>query len=460
VKLLPKSRRGRLALAGGLLAALAAYWYGFEYRPWEDHFRGRPTSWWDRELAREWDGPTRPEGQPGWRERLARYGLATPAPGSPARALRAGDPAAAPVLAGLLESQDRRTRGLAVEELTALGEAARPAVPALLRRLRDRDTNFRWEAFRALKAIDPEALPAAAPALTAWLGEGGDGPNELVRGWAVDALGEMGPEAREAAPFLLGVLDDRDSLILHETARRALRRIDPGALAAHDREAVPALTALLASPAPSDRQAAAIDLGLTGARAWPAVPALLRLLGDPDGSVRWAAREAAARIDPGALAAHERARPGPPAPAAALPPAAPPLPGGERALAVRLLKGPDTIAAVRQSRRAVVFLDSPISVDARPAGEKFLMGVLLLRQYHPGLGADAFWVEDGFAGGWCEEWLASLCGAGLSSQALLSGRGAVLWLEYGEAVRFRPGLQIRSGGEVARAARELWAEGQ
>src|SRR5262249_27785148 len=130
VKLLPRSRRGRTALAGGLVAALAfAVWCDW-YRPWEAHYLGRPTSWWDRE-AREWlnsaasAGPValwvrrRPD-TPLWREWLGRV---TGRPADTAinvdlreeMPLLRGDPAAVPVLAELLRDPDLKCRLIAAE---------------------------------------------------------------------------------------------------------------------------------------------------------------------------------------------------------------------------------------------------------------------------------------------------------------------------------------------------------
>src|SRR5262245_14005064 len=52
MRLLPRSRRGRAAVAVGLAALLAVYRYVFEYRPWEAHYRGRPMTWWAADILR------------------------------------------------------------------------------------------------------------------------------------------------------------------------------------------------------------------------------------------------------------------------------------------------------------------------------------------------------------------------------------------------------------------------
>src|SRR5207237_359059 len=71
VRLLPKTRRGRLALAGGLLAALVLAGWCYDYRPWEARYQGRPTSWWAGEIPRwvkgDGDGAGGPRnGPPCW----------------------------------------------------------------------------------------------------------------------------------------------------------------------------------------------------------------------------------------------------------------------------------------------------------------------------------------------------------------------------------------------------------
>src|SRR5262249_49237401 len=81
-----------------------------------------------------------------------------------ARAILKIDPEAhadaLPAVAGLLESPDNLLRGSVAGQLGRLGARARPAVPALLRRLADPDEFVRKDARVALQKIDPAALSA------------------------------------------------------------------------------------------------------------------------------------------------------------------------------------------------------------------------------------------------------------------------------------------------------------
>src|SRR4051812_12536267 len=119
MRLLPESRWTRAAGAVALAAllGLGAYWY----KPWEAHYRGRPTSWWAADILR-WEEESlnlfasvylsRPPSEiadwlawlTGNRE-LARHEDDLP--------LVKGDPAAVPVLTDLLKCPDAKVRYVA-----------------------------------------------------------------------------------------------------------------------------------------------------------------------------------------------------------------------------------------------------------------------------------------------------------------------------------------------------------
>src|SRR5262249_55497022 len=154
------------------------------YRPWEAHFLGRPTSWWDRALTRVCEGSS----QPAW---LAALGIHLPDPeprvptppeDDPYGYLSRGGPDAVPVLIGLLASRDPGNRMTAAPLLGDLGRGAgAAAVPPLLRALGDPDERVKVASFSALESTDPgAAVPVLARQLTS--------PAPAGRQWAADNL--------------------------------------------------------------------------------------------------------------------------------------------------------------------------------------------------------------------------------------------------------------------------------
>jgi hypothetical protein len=138
------------------LLALPGYWYVFEYRPWEAHYRGRPTSWWAEEIARAspWDGYV---DHPPWLSWVGQFGLPLPERHRPWFALAEGEADAVPVLAELL-ARDPRKHGLAIVYLGHLGAKARPAVPSILPLLKSPNSVMAGAALQAMRDIDPAAL--------------------------------------------------------------------------------------------------------------------------------------------------------------------------------------------------------------------------------------------------------------------------------------------------------------
>jgi HEAT repeat protein/lysophospholipase L1-like esterase len=215
---------------------------------------------------------------------------------------------AVPALVAALGDPSRVVRAAAAWALGDVGPAAAPAVPALRRLLQDEDPFMRAGAVFGLGAIGAGAR-AAAPAIVAklddpdervrWraadalakIGLGADSVDALVRlvcevrspgrGMAAEALGRLGPEAASAVPELIAATSDRRPEVRWR-AVWALGRIGPAA-----KPAVLALRIALADPDVRWRSAEA--LGGIGPSAVEAVPDLIALLRDPSSSVRWRA---------------------------------------------------------------------------------------------------------------------------------------------------------------------------
>jgi HEAT repeat protein len=153
----------------------------------------------------------------------------------------------------------RHLRAEAAEALGRIGPAARAAVPALIDALKDPEEPERHR--------DPEPSDRPAPVERA--------PARTVRDRAAEALGKIGPAAKDAVPALSRALNDPDKAV-GTRAAEALGRIGPAAKAA-----VPALLTAFKDDkrrAVGDRAAEA--LGRMGPAAKTAVPVLSRALND------------------------------------------------------------------------------------------------------------------------------------------------------------------------------------
>ncbi len=156
--------------------------------------------------------------------------------------------------------------------LYAIQPPAREVIPVLVELLRaalpgGRAAPFQWEIVRALGDMGPDANEAI-PDLLSLLESAPTHRPTLTPHFAVYALGRMGPAA---VPGLSRLLEhpSRDTRI---NAAAALAEL--GELAA---PAVPRLLPMLSSELPEEQWAAARTLGVVGAAAAPARPALERL---------------------------------------------------------------------------------------------------------------------------------------------------------------------------------------
>ena len=250
--------------------------------------------------------------------------------GMAAHVARALGPAARPLIPGLVRvalSDDHwSVRSPAIEALGEIGPGAVEAVPALVTVARGTGSVLRKAAAEALGAIGPpakDALPALGDAaLDDWDATGTAAVGAMVRidpagrtvvpslaralsaeegrvrVAAAAALADMAPEAARAMPQLIEALAESGHFMLREHAVRAL-----AACARHDDGVVPALVRGLSHPTWRVRSGSAWALELIGPKARAAVPALTKALGDPSATVRDAAADALGAIGPAASAA-------------------------------------------------------------------------------------------------------------------------------------------------------------
>ncbi len=188
-------------------------------------------------------------------------------------------------LAGLSDP-DMHTRRSAAAALALRGPEAAPAVPALVRALRDPDV--RLVALRALGAIGPEAA-SAVPAVAAQARLS----DAFMRLGATYALGGIGPAAIE--PLRRALQDDSPAVVL--AAGQGL-----GKMGAAAEPAVPDLAPLL--EAEQYARAAITALTGIGPGAVAAVPALIKYYLQQEGKAPYTAAALAA-IGPHAEAAIE-----------------------------------------------------------------------------------------------------------------------------------------------------------
>jgi HEAT repeat protein len=187
---------------------------------------------------------------------------------------------AIPALARRLADRDASVRKGAARALGLLGHLARPAIPFLIRSLGDTDLLFCRMAAWALGKIGPAAVDALIAAL--------NHHDKYVRREAAWALGQMGPEAAAAVPKLIAILktDLEDSSESKDFSEPQVPKIQ----AHQDTEVVyfhPISDAAL-------RANAAQALGQMGGEAMSAIPVLTAALADPSDKV---AQAAAAAID-------------------------------------------------------------------------------------------------------------------------------------------------------------------
>ena len=227
--------------------------------------------------------------------------------------------AAVPDLIEGLSNPDRDVRVQVVALLSRLGSDARPAIPALIKTLKEPVNSDRVVSGGAGgAATSTYAGPAHdAAKLLGRIAPGTGSATEVIAALAdvvrsgarqraasaAKALGEFGTSAAETVPDLIEMLKADDpsqtSTPTHagEAAAAALARIAAGTDGASTQAALAALETALSAQSRHTRAAAIRALQKFGPKAADALPQIKALMDDPDSRVRKAASEAIETLD-------------------------------------------------------------------------------------------------------------------------------------------------------------------
>ena len=184
-----------------------------------------------------------------------------------------GDPDEATNLAQALCAGTPRERIAAAADLAHLGAAARPALPALRRALRDSDSSVTLAAATTLARLDVDDVEGVK-----FIQDCLSRSDSEVREAAAKALGELGPRAASALPTLLLALRDKEASV-RSSAAGAVGSV---AVSAPTEEIVDVLAALLKDDKDYVRASAVRSLRSFGPRVWKAIAALREGLLAPD----------------------------------------------------------------------------------------------------------------------------------------------------------------------------------
>jgi HEAT repeat protein len=265
-----------------LTAIAGQWWWIWGLFGQEPCFQGKPVRYWRQQLV-----------APHPITRLGRKLLPTYFP-DPVDTLRAGGPAAVPVLVELYQDEDYYVSERAALSLSTIGPKAEPAIPVLIKGLKPRRRLLSASDFDSLASFSFDALinigPKAIPPLIEALGD--DDP--AIRGYTAFALAWIGPDA-QVINQLKAKSPDGCLNVLYYMIEMDSR--SPGSRDIY-KVAVPILSDFLKSPERFDRLRAILCLGRIGPQARAAIPPLIELLQDPDDDLRWRAAFAIGYVGP------------------------------------------------------------------------------------------------------------------------------------------------------------------
>jgi hypothetical protein len=181
-----------------------------------------------------------------------------------------------------------RVRLASLDVIETMGEAGTPAIPALIRSLRDPNRFVRWAATRILGRLAPRGASEAVPVLASMVTTDED---LSVRLAVATTLGRYGPAAVSAIGPLVRAMNSSD-VEMHTTVLKALEGIGTDASGA-----LPAVAAGLQNASPKVREESARVLGRFGSLSRPYLPQLRVALGDSTEEVRRTASDAILAID-------------------------------------------------------------------------------------------------------------------------------------------------------------------
>lgn len=204
-------------------------------------------------------------------------------------------PAARPAieaLAPLVTDSDARVRRMAIRALARIRPGPEVSVPLLVKAMKDTDPAVRTHVLTILAEIGKPAVPALVKALK----------NEKSSYWACLVLAEIGPDAADAAPGLAELLASNAKPEVRREATLALGKI--GSAAA---PAVPTLTKTIEDKDPAVCCGAAFALGCIGPKAKSAEAALAKCADGDNRLLQTVAAWALAKIEPEDAAAKQKA---------------------------------------------------------------------------------------------------------------------------------------------------------
>ena len=194
-------------------------------------------------------------------------------------------------LTRLAAKQSMQKQTAAVVAFTRLGTNARPALPAIVKLLKE--PHAARAALYALNMIEPDPKDQILAVTNLLTGTG-----LMIESEAMAVLGNLGTNASGAMPALLKELESTN------TITRAMAAVALVRIGADGEKVVPLISRYLQQPGPafgfptSDKHMYLWALGQLGPRARQALPIILNFVNDPDRRISEAAKETLRQVDP------------------------------------------------------------------------------------------------------------------------------------------------------------------